>query len=341
MITRKPHGWRGDRGGHRGRDWLTHRQLKARTGRASEALCRAIETLVRRGLIEVMDEAGQALGTAAERRRCGERLRFRLSPRALGTGTATGTQEAVSESRAALSLSEEASPFSEKEGTKGEKGVSLCEFRKAKTTKETRDKRSPYGGEPSQQSGGRTGASQPMTLSGDSPTGDLPARQRRSAPADPNVRRFLLAYQQEARQHTAEGEPLPLSWGRDGKLVKGLLAVYGYDRLLVLLERFFASEEDWIRERGYSVPAFFAALGALLVRERQEQKRREAAGLPLVIHGASASVSAQDAVREAAAPSAWRFTRECGWVRAASVLPKQRTGSHERCGPAAPQAPGE
>lgn len=71
------------RGGRRARDWLTHRQLKARTGRASAAVSRAVDGLVRKNLIEVRALDGTPLPTPEERRRCQGALFFSLSERLL------------------------------------------------------------------------------------------------------------------------------------------------------------------------------------------------------------------------------------------------------------------
>jgi hypothetical protein len=88
VVVRQTRGWqasdslpKGNQAGQRKvRDWLTHAQLKARTGRGSAAVCAAIEELVKRQLIEVQDEEGRTLSSAAERRRAGGRLYFRLHP---------------------------------------------------------------------------------------------------------------------------------------------------------------------------------------------------------------------------------------------------------------------
>lgn len=66
-------------------DWLANRQLKERTGRASEAVSAAIDTLVSRGLLEVRNGAGRLLATPQERRREQGRLYFRLGPVLLGS----------------------------------------------------------------------------------------------------------------------------------------------------------------------------------------------------------------------------------------------------------------
>ncbi len=96
VVVRQTLGWQEGgpkgKGGHKdgewlarrkGRDWLTHRQLKARTGRASEAVSRALDGLVRRDLLLVTGLAGRPLPTPAERRRCQGSLFFGLSPRLL------------------------------------------------------------------------------------------------------------------------------------------------------------------------------------------------------------------------------------------------------------------
>jgi hypothetical protein len=81
VVVRQTCGWRRGQTAERKRsDWLTHRQLMRRTGRASAAICRAIEHLVEQQLIEVHTEWGALLPGALERRRCGTRLYYRLHP---------------------------------------------------------------------------------------------------------------------------------------------------------------------------------------------------------------------------------------------------------------------
>ena len=61
-----------------------------RTGRASGAVARAVDALVRRGLIDVLDGAERPLMTPAERRRCLGRLYYRLHKPDGGVGTGHG-----------------------------------------------------------------------------------------------------------------------------------------------------------------------------------------------------------------------------------------------------------
>ena len=53
VFVRQTLGWEDGQGGRKRADWLTQSQLKARTGRASEAVSRAIDGLVQKGLIQV------------------------------------------------------------------------------------------------------------------------------------------------------------------------------------------------------------------------------------------------------------------------------------------------
>lgn len=68
--------WQTDQG-HKRRDWITHRQLCQRTGRASAAVSGAVDALVRAGLLVVEDAAGTPLGTPQARRRALGRLYYR------------------------------------------------------------------------------------------------------------------------------------------------------------------------------------------------------------------------------------------------------------------------
>lgn len=85
-------------GRRRVRDWLSHRQLKARMGRASAAVSKAVDGLVRKNLIAVQGIDGQPLVTPAERRRCQGALFFSLAPRVL---QAAGEMDVMASSNSA------------------------------------------------------------------------------------------------------------------------------------------------------------------------------------------------------------------------------------------------
>ncbi len=83
VVVRQTLGWQdgADTSQRKTKDWLTQSQLMRRTGRASGAVARAVNTLVQSGLISVLDRFGAPLLTPAERRRHLGRLYYRLESR--------------------------------------------------------------------------------------------------------------------------------------------------------------------------------------------------------------------------------------------------------------------
>ena len=71
-------------------DWLAHSQLKARTGRASEAISAAIDALVRSGLLEVFTAEGRTLSSPRERQAHRGALLYRIAPTALQESLVAG-----------------------------------------------------------------------------------------------------------------------------------------------------------------------------------------------------------------------------------------------------------
>ncbi len=135
VIVRQTLGWHDASTGKRKvSDWLSHRQLKVRTGRGSDAVCSAIDSLVRRDLIEVHDEAGRSLPTPAERRRA-RRLFYALSPSLLARLNAPEHPEPEH------SENPEAPARSMRESRmEAPQSIRPSRFRKAETTKETETK---------------------------------------------------------------------------------------------------------------------------------------------------------------------------------------------------------
>lgn len=80
VIVRQTFGWGQEDGSRKETDWLSQFQLKRRTGRSSAPVSRAIDVLVRSGLIIVRDSFGRDLTSAAMRRRSHSRLSFAISP---------------------------------------------------------------------------------------------------------------------------------------------------------------------------------------------------------------------------------------------------------------------
>jgi hypothetical protein len=79
VLVRQTLGWQTDEGKPKHSDWLSHSQLRRKTGRSSSAISPAIEFLCRNRLVEIDDGQGRLLRTAFERRRHRGRLYFRLN----------------------------------------------------------------------------------------------------------------------------------------------------------------------------------------------------------------------------------------------------------------------
>jgi hypothetical protein len=80
VIVRQTLGWYdGASGLRKERDWLTRSQLKARTGRNSEAIALAIDVLVRNGYITAQNNKGVPLKTPQERRKNRGRIYYGLT----------------------------------------------------------------------------------------------------------------------------------------------------------------------------------------------------------------------------------------------------------------------
>jgi len=81
VIVRQTFGWHLGPGKRKQSDWLSHYQLKRRTGRQSAAVSRAIDRLVKRGLITVRDSHERLVSSTAARRRSKSHLLFSLHSR--------------------------------------------------------------------------------------------------------------------------------------------------------------------------------------------------------------------------------------------------------------------
>ena len=108
VVVRQTLGWQDKNGGRKARDWMTHNQMKKRTGLASASVSHAIDALVRRGLIEVQDASGKPLDSPSARQRVRGALFF---------GVSTKWRQ-----------------------SRNEAGFSKSGFQKVKTTKETETK---------------------------------------------------------------------------------------------------------------------------------------------------------------------------------------------------------
>ncbi len=83
IVVRQTLGWvSADGKGRKEYDWLSQSQFKRRTGRASEAVSKAVDVLVKRMLIEAFDGDMTSLSNV-QSRRSAYKIYYRLHPRLL------------------------------------------------------------------------------------------------------------------------------------------------------------------------------------------------------------------------------------------------------------------
>jgi hypothetical protein len=80
IVIRQTSGWLQPDGTRKKADWLSHFQLKRKTGRSSAAISKAIDVLVRAKLVQVRDSFGVPLMSANARRQSHSRMCFSLNP---------------------------------------------------------------------------------------------------------------------------------------------------------------------------------------------------------------------------------------------------------------------
>jgi len=69
IVIRQTIGWKEKRSSHRkSEDWISSSQLKKKSGSSARSICSAVESLVKRNFIEVLDENHYPLVFAHERR---------------------------------------------------------------------------------------------------------------------------------------------------------------------------------------------------------------------------------------------------------------------------------
>ena len=96
------------------------------------------------------------------------------------------------------------------------------------------------------------------------------ARTRMKAPPNPDVRPLLLRHAQSYQDKV--GAPYPIAWGKDGAIVKRLLATYGRDGLVLLQDTYFAQKADsQAALRGYTVQWLEHEAPALMARIKMHE----------------------------------------------------------------------
>ena len=68
-----------------------------------------------------------------------------------------------------------------------------------------------------------------------------------------------------------------ISGGKDGALIKKLVSQYGIDKVLDLLDQFFASNDTFIQQSGYSIGAFYGQVNKLIAANVIPMSKRKIA----------------------------------------------------------------
>lgn len=66
------------------------------------------------------------------------------------------------------------------------------------------------------------------------------------------------------QEWNVEHEPAPINGAKDSALAKKLLALYSYERLIQLIDAFFASSDPFIVNSGYTFGVFYSSIGKLI-----------------------------------------------------------------------------
>ena len=243
VVVRVTRGWSEGKERRKERDWLSHAQIKARTGRASAAVSAAIDGLVKRDLIRVEDELGNPLTETGQRRRAGRNLFFRL--------------EVDSKREKFPNDFVPAPTFSE------------SEIRKAKTTKETGTivfENNLLSFSQSEKVPNERGFPETQVLTGSGVIAQADhGWDRMPDEVGAEVSRVLEAYRTgflEAFGHEADVLPTEI------EALSAAERSHGASQLETRLHAFFKCDFGYVRRRGYSMQSFLDTLSILRVAGR-------------------------------------------------------------------------
>lgn len=117
----------------------------------------------------------------------------------------------------------------------------------------------------------RTLPKEPKTpITEEAPSGEKPAASRphRKLSESPNeAQRFMGFFDEEFERRTGEKAP-PRNFGKDTKIAKELLAVYGFERCCELARAMWDSTDDFIVKAGKTLGTFKVVLPKLLQPSR-------------------------------------------------------------------------
>ncbi len=249
VVVRQTLGWKdANTGARKSHDWMTRAQLIEKTGRNSEALSSALDSLIRQHLIEARDGKGKSLRTPQERRQVRGRIYYSLHPllvqRLNGVDTVIGNDGRKSEhehEEIASSSSLFKVPHRKTEHRKAGKPNGTKENTKQTETKTSKTFRSPF------VSMGKYGIGQFAQEERLFEIEDLP-------PLSPATQSFITTYQQRYIRHFSH-EP-PAVFHSALMRLHNLQNEYSPAEMNRFLEAFFICGLPHIKAQRYSLEAF-------------------------------------------------------------------------------------
>lgn len=267
VIIRQTQGWIDPQtGGRKTSDWLSHSQLRRRTGRGSDAICRAVDALVRKELIEVRDEQGQVLATAQQRQRSYSRLYYSLASQVLRhfqpaaparpTSPVPLIPSRIVPSRKAETTKEKLTnkkpkkPFAKPEWKKMQPLSALLPVES-----KDHDRHSDENGYKDKDACGCFAAT-PSPIKANSPAPSEP---------HPDLLRFIKTFHDErCKRLDDKGEMITNSLNdREQARLQAAIERYGFAPLVQLVEVFLSSDVFYTRKHGHTLPVFLDMLHIL------------------------------------------------------------------------------
>ena len=260
VIVRQTLGWHDAKsGGRKSQDWMTRTQLMQKTGRNSEALSQALDSLVQGNLTEVKSTSGKPLPTTALRRQTRGRIFYALHPlliqRISGNGesgnerTEAGEQavDNCTKSEHGTSKTELTSSVFRHEGRKSEhRKVDKPNRTKETLTKITETKR----GFP-QDNRFEELEEALRSLFDEERVWDSQSIQQLPLA----MQRFVELYSQRYARHFPNSN-VPVIFSSALKRLNGVLAKHSKHELEELLDRFFICELPNVKRQRYSLESF-------------------------------------------------------------------------------------
>jgi hypothetical protein len=104
-------------------------------------------------------------------------------------------------------------------------------------------------------------------------------------PNDPAVGEFLSVWC--TAFHEQFKEKYAPNYGRDGAIVKGLLAVYSLEILVAKMKLFFQSSDEWLQKHGYTIPIFRGRINSLRVADVKKKSSDAATTTEILLERAN------------------------------------------------------